>query len=310
MYVDVLLATYNGEEYLVELLESIVNQDYHEFGIIARDDGSTDRTKDILEDFSSLYPDKILVVEDDRPTGSAKSNFAELLSYSKADYVLFADQDDIWLPKKIQILVDFILEHEAKWGKEVPIYVFSDTVVTDSNLNTISESYFSFKKIDTSAASSLSNVLVCPPMLGCASVINRALRELMLPMPVDKITGHDWWGLLVAAVFGKVLCCQTPTVLYRIHGSNSSAQKEVRLGSYIKVRGKVKAVRRGFCLRQLQALALLERFGDHIPHDKRCILSHFLSIKNDSFFLRRIKIVKGRYLYPDLIRNVAMLLFV
>ena len=102
--VDILLATYNGEHHLSTQLNSIINQSHTNWRIYARDDGSTDATKSILETFRDNHPNKIVILEDSRKNVGARENFSILMTASKSDYIFFCDQDDFWLPEKLEKL--------------------------------------------------------------------------------------------------------------------------------------------------------------------------------------------------------------
>src|SRR5271154_4215562 len=99
--VDVLLATFNGEPFLREQIDSILSQDYEDLSILARDDGSKDGTRGILNEYAEQFPGRFQMLPTGAPTGNAKQNFLELMKASSADYVCFSDQDDVWLPGKV-----------------------------------------------------------------------------------------------------------------------------------------------------------------------------------------------------------------
>lgn len=102
--IDILMATYNGEKYLRPQLDSILRQSNTDWRLIIRDDCSTDNTVQIIREYQQQYPDKFILVQADAPSGSAQNNFFQLIKYwqqhGTADYVMFADQDDVWLQKK------------------------------------------------------------------------------------------------------------------------------------------------------------------------------------------------------------------
>ena len=99
--VEILLATYNGARFLREQIDSILAQDYGNIRVLARDDGSSDGTVEILHQYAKRFPGRFRVMPSSAPTGSAKNNFLLLMKASTADYVCFADQDDVWLPAKV-----------------------------------------------------------------------------------------------------------------------------------------------------------------------------------------------------------------
>ncbi|MBS5112853.1 MAG: glycosyltransferase [Coprobacillus cateniformis] len=99
--VDILLATYNGEKYIREQIDSILNQTYQDFRILIRDDGSKDETVSIIENYTKKYQGKIVLIQDNIECGSSVSNFMELSKHATADYIMYCDQDDYWFTNKI-----------------------------------------------------------------------------------------------------------------------------------------------------------------------------------------------------------------
>lgn len=304
---EVLLATYNGSEFLAQFLDSLLAQDEDRFRIIARDDGSTDTTREILARYSEKFAGRMQILSDATPSGSAAANFDMLLRSSSARHVLFADQDDIWRPARVRRTIEELLRLEKRYGRDCPLYFFTDVEVIDRSFNQIAESYWAFKKIDPGICKRLSQILVCPPMLGCASGINRKLADMITPLPVGPITGHDWYALLVARLFGQIGWSAERTVRYRVHGGNSSRPKEARFGALARHKRWVSVVRRGMLRRREQAAALLDTFGPAISETDRRVIEGFIRSGEQSFLGRRLKLVSGKYLYPDATRNFAML---
>ena len=102
--IAILMSTYNGERYLREQIDSLLNQTYKDWKLYIRDDGSTDETISIIESYVNDYPDLIVLLKDDLGNlGSARS-FMRILSVVDADYYMFCDQDDVWLPNKVKDL--------------------------------------------------------------------------------------------------------------------------------------------------------------------------------------------------------------
>ena len=306
--VDILLATRNGDQFLSAQLQSLLDQDWQDFRLLVRDDGSSDNTPDILNDFTNRFGDRMTVLSDRTPSGSAKANFARLLEESTSDYILFSDQDDVWLPSRISETIRLLDEAAERYGPEEPIYAFTDVKAVRRDLSIIDESYFRFKKIDPRIVEHLSQCIVCPPMLGCASGINRSLRDLCLPIPTDQVTGHDWWALLLAVSAGKAVYSLEATLLYRQHGGNASGQMQTSISSYAGKTGKTARVRRGMHLRSNQALAVANRLADRgCAEDSVPVLQRFNKIETMNWLARRKELIAGRYLYPDTLRNTAML---
>ena len=136
--IDILLATYNGESYLSSQLDSIINQSCDNWKILIRDDGSKDRTLEIIEWYTKKYNNQIFLIEDEKKNLGVCGNFSELLNHSHADYAMFCDQDDIWFKNKIKITFQKMKEMENTYGSDCPILVHTDLMVVDKNLEKIS----------------------------------------------------------------------------------------------------------------------------------------------------------------------------
>lgn len=218
--IEVLLATYNGAKFLRQQIESLLGQDYGNLTILARDDGSTDPTPEILETFAARFPDRVKLVEVTSTNSGILSNFLSLMRASTADYVCFCDQDDVWLPDKVRKSKAVMDELELKWGAKTPLLVFTDLCVVDEQLNTLYPSFWKHMNIDPEWANDLSRLLINPAVTGCTVLANRPLVELALATP-KEIPLHDLWLGLLASAMGKAGYLREPTVLYRQHGGNA-----------------------------------------------------------------------------------------
>jgi glycosyltransferase involved in cell wall biosynthesis len=135
--VAILLATYNGEKYLDEQLRSLLAQTYRDFVIIVRDDCSGDRTPEILAKWAAAHPGQIRVVSDDHGNLRSAANFSRLMQLCDEPYFAFSDQDDVWLPRKIELMVSEVRLLERKFGTKTPILVHSDLRAVDEDLEII-----------------------------------------------------------------------------------------------------------------------------------------------------------------------------
>lgn len=246
--VAILLGTYNGEKYIGELLDSIFDQTFQEFCIYIHDDGSTDSTMEVINRYRLNKPNNIKIINAPR-TGSARNNFFFLMKKVEAQYILFCDQDDIWLPNKIELLYRNIQMLEAK-NKEYPCLVWTDMKVVDSNLNVISNSFSSYTRLKPTEIS-VDRVLVYGKAAGCSIMINNNLLKIVRKAKeIDKIIMHDRWIMLIAVMIGKVRYINIPTVLYRQHGNNSvGAVKKTNKDIY-------NSIKRLFKLKQLKITQL------------------------------------------------------
>lgn len=236
--IAILMATYNGEKYIEEQLDSILQQTYSDTVVFIHDDGSTDGTIDIVKKYTEKYPDRVKIVEGE-PTGGSKNNFLYLLNKVEADYYMFSDQDDVWLPHKIETLKSLIDEMEGEDGvnpSETPILVFGDMKVVDEKLDVINDSFIRYNRLDADNLS-FNRLVVQNVVAGCTTLFNRALRDEGLKYKDrDKLRWHDWWLTLIAAGKGRIAFHNESLQLYRQHGDNSiGAEKEIGIKKKLKL---------------------------------------------------------------------------
>ena len=218
----VLLATYNGERYLAVQLESLLKQTYGNWRLMIRDDNSTDGTPDIIEKYRLLYPSQIMVLPNNGGNAGSVVNFSRLLSAaSEAAYIMFADQDDKWLPDKIEITFAEMMRLEAAVGAACPVLIFTDFLYVDNGLNAIaSKKDFHVTRLPEVT---FGHLLAQNHIYGCTILINRALANEVQTIPAEA-ENHDYWIALVASAFGKIFYLNKRTILYRQHSNNISGQ--------------------------------------------------------------------------------------
>ena len=227
--VEILLATYNGERYIREQIDSILNQDYENWIVRACDDASTDKTYQILMEYKEKFPDKFIIEKRQKGFGSAKLNFAHLIQNSSCDYVMCCDQDDVWLPNKISLTLQEMKRNE-KDG--IPVLVHTDLKVVDAELNVLSDSFFEHSNYNKKPQ--YKDLLIQNHVTGCTMMMNRPLVDLVnLQKDYDDILMHDWLAAIVAAGLGKVAFVDCPTMLYRQHAVNSVGAKKYGLALLI-----------------------------------------------------------------------------
>lgn len=219
----IILPTYNGEKYLVQFIDSLINQTYQNILIYTHDDGSSDNTNSIISDYAKKYPEKFVVI-DGASTGGAKKNFMFLLKQVKENYLLFADQDDIWLPNKIQQTMDKMLETE-NGNNDIPTLIHTDLKFVNADLSLIAKSYYAYKNKKAENISFfqlLNNNL----FVGCTLMINRSLIDKANKYDnINNIYMHDWWVGLLASLFGRIGFVNEQTLLYRQHEENAEGSR-------------------------------------------------------------------------------------
>lgn len=225
--VDVLLATYNGAKYLPAQLDSLLAQTHQNFRLLVSDDGSSDATLDILQSYGARFGARWVLVPNAQPGMGVVRNFENLMAASLRDgvaaWVAFADQDDVWLPEKIECCLRAMQQMEQECGAGLPCLVHSDLTVVDEGLKVISESFARYQRMDPLQCSPLS-LLSVNQVTGCTMLVNRSLLRMALPLPRETIM-HDWWcGLLSGS--GRRCFVPTPLILYRQHGANQVGAKD------------------------------------------------------------------------------------
>ena len=203
--ISVCIATYNGARYIGEQLASILKQLSAEDEVVVSDDGSTDGTLDIVR---SLNDRRIRIVDGPR-RHSPTLNFEWALRNAKGDYVFLADQDDVWLEGKVRRCVEELQKCDC---------VVSDARVTDSCLNTTSESLFKLMHVRRGR---LSNLLWRNGYTGCCMAFKREVLSKALPFPTD-IPMHDIWIGNVAAFCGRLRFIDDRLLLFRRHDATAS----------------------------------------------------------------------------------------
>ena len=213
--VDILLAAYNGEKYLKELIDSILNQTYKNIKLIISDDCSKDSTRKILEEYEK-QDERVEVYYQPQNLGYVK-NFEFLLKQVKSNLYMLADQDDVWLPEKIEKSVETIERENAD-------LVFGDLEVVDKDLKTIYPSFNDFmllsRKIKKYIKSYKLNYLYnC--VTGCTVIAKSKFISKLLPIPTNsKYFIHDHWLGIMMSIYGKVAYMPEKYIKYRQHGNN------------------------------------------------------------------------------------------
>jgi glycosyltransferase involved in cell wall biosynthesis len=264
--VQILLSTYNGEKYVEEQMNSLLQQTYPNVEILIRDDGSTDRTLEILRKYATLHEN--IIVMEKKNTGVVKSFFDLITqSSSDADYFAFCDQDDVWKNDKISRAI----ERLETTPSLIPAMYCSQADLVDETLRTIG------KMPEPTRGPSFSSALVQNIATGCTVVFNKAARQLLLrklPNP-EAVIMHDWWVYLVVSAFGIVVYDKESRILYRQHSLNSVGAKADFVGKWkVRIKQFMKRGNRMFITKQVEEFRKI--YGDLLPQDKAAILNKFM----------------------------------
>lgn len=305
--ISILMATYNGEEYLIEQLESLLAQTFDDFVIYVNDDCSTDKTWEILNSYAQKYPSKIKITRRNENSGSAKHTFLELMVRVRDNYIMLCDQDDVWLTDKIEVTLSKMREVER--GSSGAVLVYTDLRIVDWNLKLINSSYQDFMQSDFERTE-LNQVLIQSIFAGCTAMYNRALAELLSEVP-DYCVAHDWWLLLVASAFGEISYVDKPTILYRQHEKNEVGTRNIRRASYkLKMALQGSRIKNAIYVTYEQAKCFLKIYKNYLDENQRRMLERYCAIPSMKK-LERLRIIHELGAYKiGFSRNVAYFLFV
>lgn len=304
-FVDIFLATFNGADYLDQQVHSILEQTYPHIHLTIRDDGSQDSTRDLLDNYSKKYPARITVIESDKRLG-VKGNFSFLMENSTANYMMFADQDDVWEKDKVDLTLRKMLELENTFSQEEPLLVHTDLKVVDEQLKLLSPSFWHYIKLNPVNSQTLNRLVMQNVVTGCTMMINRALMKVAAPIPENSVM-HDWWLALVAACFGKLKEISQPTILYRQHKKNTLGAQ--RFFSLTTIKNGLKKLNKPEMQKQAQVDELLLRYEERLNDDQKNILKAFKALPHVPFYKKIFLIFKFKLFKSGFLRNLMNILF-
>lgn len=310
--VAICMATYNGEQYLAEQIDSILKQTYVNRMLFIRDDWSTDGTRDIIARYVQEYPEQIVCIEDDSLIGgSSKKNFASILKWVSShydfSYYMFSDQDDVWLPQKIEKSMSCMIEMEKDY--DGPVLVHTDLCVVNQSLEVLGDSFFTYRALNPNVKD-LRHLLVQNNITGCTMLWNQKLNQY-LNLEDDRVAMHDWWISLTASCFGEIACVNEPTILYRQHGGNVvGATKVNTVGFIIKRLTGGSHVRETLEMSVLQAQAFMAYYEKSFSPEQYRILEKFGSLMNHSKCIKWIIIFREHFLKQGIVQVIGEMMFI
>ena len=223
----ILLSTYNGEKYLSEFLDSIYDQENVKVKLLIRDDGSTDKTVDIIHDYSAKLDIELLV----GVNIGVENSYRELIEKaSSAKYYFFADQDDIWLRNKVYSAIQ-------KLDLKEPSVYYSSATLIDNNK-------FVLGRTNLKENFSLEKIFIGNTMIGCTMAFNQTFLNILKETYASNRILHDAWAARIAgAIEAEVFFDKEPKILYRQHGENvvgikKGFMKRITKGYHTTIRNK------------------------------------------------------------------------
>lgn len=277
--ISLVMATYNGGKYLREQLDSIYNQTLLPDEIIVVDDCSKDDTIDILKEYSKKY-NNLKYYQNETNQGVNK-NFEKAISLANGDYISICDQDDVWMPYKIETLYNKIKEIE----KDKPACVSSRSIDVDKDLNIL------YKKKHRKEDSTYEEVLYSNASQGCTMIFNKKLKEEIIPIPEQFI--YDAYIGILSVFIGNRYVINKPLMFYRHHGNNVVANQ---IHKYHH--GLSEAILLYSIIKKKERVLLLKHIEERIiDEDKKKLfdeLLHFLSCKNNTQMIYNV--LKCKYI--------------
>ncbi|HEO0821789.1 TPA: glycosyltransferase family 2 protein [Streptococcus agalactiae] len=281
MKVNILMATYNGEKFLAQQIESIQKQTFKEWNLLIRDDGSSDKTCDIIRNFTAKDSRIRFINENEHHNLGVIKSFFTLVNYEVADFYFFSDQDDVWLPEKLSVSLE-AAKHKAS---DVPLLVYTDLKVVNQELNILQDSMIR-------AQSHHANTTLLPELTentvtGGTMMINHALAEKWFT-PND-ILMHDWFLALLAASLGEIFYLDLPTQLYRQHDNNVLGARTMDKRFKILREGPKSIFTRYWKLihdSQKQASLIVDKYGDIMTANDLELIKCFIKIDKQPFMTR------------------------
>lgn len=310
--VGIMMATYNGEKYIKEQIESIINQTYTNWVLYISDDNSKDNTINIIKEYQKRYPQKIKILSHKEKLGGAKKNFSYLFSkVSKCDYYMFSDQDDVFDKEKII----YLLWHTMKAEEENEcVLTYCDSAVVDQNLNMISPSLVDFANKQLPDKNLLEHLLVENYFPGCAIMLNEALKNKINKI-YDGTEMHDWWVTLVGGLTGKIVYVDKSLHLYRQHENNTigAHQNNSFINTIIKRAKKLFNIKKLFTtwhtyqtIVESQAKELCRLYNDETNSST---VKRFIQIMEEKNRVKKLcLLIKLHYTPKELIRVLRLVL--
>jgi len=219
--VSIIVPSYDCINSLKTCITSVLQQSHSNFEVILVDDGSSDRTRRIVDDLAEK--DRRIRIIDGPRKGLIK-NFENAIVHSKGDIIFLCDQDDVWKDNKVKTVLDI-------FGNTDCTLVMHDACIVDSNLRISGCSFFEFKKCKKGYWRNL----IKNSYIGCCMAFKRSILDYAIPFP-DNIPMHDQWIGLLSERVGKVEFCNEQLLLYRRHSNNASEMTHLPLGEMVKNR--------------------------------------------------------------------------
>lgn len=285
----ILLATYNGKEYIEEQINSILKQTYKNIELIISDDNSNDETIDIIEKIREK--DKRIEIFKSESTQGILKNFNKLINIAKTkkyDYIMLSDQDDVWKKDKVEKSLKLILEIEQKKSL-LPILVYTNLELVDKNLKKL-EMKIRYKK----ETIRLFRILHQNPIYGCTMMLNKKLIDSLEESFPEEFIHHDYYITFIAFLMGEIYHLDEECIFYRQHGKNNSGSSiKNRTSKFFNIPNLERNVKQFYELSNLT----LKKYSDYISDIEKVGIKKILrKDKYFIFYLLKYKVFKISFL--------------
>lgn len=302
--VDIVLPCYNAGVWIDGFVNGLLRLDMPSWRLIARDDGSSDDTLSVLQRWRTELGDRMLLVDSSAGNLGVIGNYNAVLASTSADWVLSADPDDVWLPNHVALVLE-ALRHE-----HTPVAVATDAVVVNEDLSFVAPSFWRWSHNVPHARARLPRMSMESPALGSTMAVNRALLDMALPIAPDAAY-QDWWLVLVATAFGKLITLSDATILYRRH--EQSITRNPFAFSLTRALGRVSHARKrvDFLIRQAgkQAAAFADRYESHLDSKDVAALRALAALAGMNAAARRAAVIRHGLWFTWWLKNLGLLAF-
>lgn len=309
--INIIMCTYNGEKYIRQQLQSIVDSTVTDWKILISDDQSTDSTIRIAHEFQKQYPDKIQIKVNDTKKGAIINFLSSIYqvgtTMEKDDFIMLCDQDDIWNSDKIEKTERCMNKLIKTYGNEMPLLVCTDVTVVDDELKIIHESFRRMNKYQIRHLD-FSHLMMENKVQGCTTMINKSLALMLDKLPT-KTTMHDGWLALIASAFGHIEYIDEQTMKYRQHPDNvqgSIAYEDDVKNKFSNLGGQRQIVMNTTA----QIGEFLEIYGEKIPDNLRNTARAFSTLNQQNFITRRYNIIKYHMWKSGFLRNIGLMILI
>lgn len=302
------MSVYNGERYLREQLNSLALQTYSNWKLIVRNNGSSDATQKILEDFQLLHgSSKIQIVKNTEKPLEVYHSFAKLSDQVSDGYIMFCDGDDFWLPNKVKHAVENLQKMENQFGMDTPLLFHTDLVIVDEHLSILNPSMRKAQKLGNKKRSAI-GCIMHNNGVGNTFIFNTALAKKAMKRP-SKFIMHDVYYLTLATIFGQVSSSPKAHILYRQHSTNVCGGHQLGWREYYskmdrrQIRSKLKE-------KYLLAGNIAHLFKGEISESLYRQLIEIGGLEKCSGLKRRYILIKNKAFMSGIFRNIGLFLFV